>query len=170
VTEAKTYVKKHFGKNYGEIEDFIYPITSKESAKWLDHFLEDRFEKFGVYEDALVAKESFLYHSVLTPMLNIGLLSPQQIVEAALEKASEKEIPLNSLEGFVRQVVGWREFIRIVYEREGSLQRTKNYWGFNRKIPKSFWNGTTGIAPIDIVIKKVLETGYSHHIERLMVL
>ena len=170
VREAKTYVQQNFGKNYGESEGFIYPVTSKESLKWLDHFLEDRFENFGVYEDAMVAKESFLYHSVLTPMLNIGLLSPQQIIDASLEKASEKEIPLNSLEGFIRQVLGWREFIRIVYEREGSLQRTKNYWGFKRKIPKSFWTGTTGIAPMDIVIKKVLKTGYSHHIERLMVL
>ncbi len=170
VREAKTYVQKNFGQNYGQCEEFIYPITSKESALWLEHFLEDRFEKFGVYEDAMVAKESYLYHSVLTPMLNVGLLSPQQIIDAAIEKAAEKEIPLNSLDGFIRQILGWREFIRIVYGREGSLQRTKNYWGFRRKIPPSFWTGTTGINPIDIVIKKVLKTGYSHHIERLMVL
>jgi deoxyribodipyrimidine photolyase-related protein len=77
---------------------------------------------------------------------------------------------LNSLEGFIRQIIGWREFIRIVYEREGNKQRTKNYWGFDRKIPESFWQGTTGILPVDNVIKKVLQTGYSHHIERLMVI
>lgn len=170
VQEAKQYVEKHFGGNYGNIQSFIYPVTHKEAAAWLQQFMQTRFEKFGVYEDAMVAKEHFLYHSVLTPMLNIGLLSPQQIVETALQSASEKNIPLNSLEGFIRQIIGWREFIRIVYEREGRTQRTKNYWGFTRKIPAGFWNGTTGIEPIDAVIKKILNTGYCHHIERLMVL
>jgi deoxyribodipyrimidine photolyase-related protein len=170
VTEAKEYIESNFKNNYGSINQFIYPITHKEAATWLKEFLNNRFEKFGVYEDAMVAKEHFLYHSVLTPMLNIGLLSPKQIIEAALETASQKNIPLNSLEGFIRQIIGWREFIRIVYEREGNKQRTKNYWGFTRKIPESFWNGTTGIEPVDAVIKKTFQTGYSHHIERLMVL
>lgn len=170
VKEAKDYVQKNFTTNYGASESFIYPVTHKEAEEWLHEFLDNRFEKFGVYEDAMVAKEYFLYHSVLTPMLNIGLLSPQQIIDAALQTASQKSIPLNSLEGFIRQIIGWREFIRIVYEREGTKQRTKNYWGFKRKIPESFWNGTTGIEPVDTVIKKVLITGYSHHIERLMVL
>lgn len=170
VKEAKAYVREHFGNNYGSIDSFIYPVTFEESELWLREFLKNRFEKFGIYEDAMVSKESFLYHSVLTPMLNIGLLNPQQIIDAALETASNQEIPMNSMEGFLRQIVGWREFIRVVYEREGSLQRTKNYWGFTRKIPPQFWNGTTGIEPIDMVIKKVLKTGYCHHIERLMVL
>jgi deoxyribodipyrimidine photolyase-related protein len=170
VKEAKQYVEKKFATNYGSTEAFCYPVTFADAEQWLQHFMQQRFEKFGVYEDAMVAKESFLYHSVLTPMLNIGLLNPQQIVDAALQTASQKNIPLNSLEGFIRQIVGWREFIRIVYEREGNVQRTKNYWGFTRKIPASFWNGTTGIEPIDAVIKKTLNTGYCHHIERLMVL
>ncbi len=170
VKEAKVYVKENFSDNYGSIDSFIYPVTFEESELWLREFLKNRFDKFGIYEDAMVAKESFLYHSVLTPMLNIGLLNPQQIIDASLETASNQEIPLNSLEGFLRQIVGWREFIRIVYEREGSKQRTRNYWGFTRKIPPQFWNGTTGIEPIDMVIKKVLKTGYCHHIERLMVL
>lgn len=170
VKEAKEYVQKNFAANYGSIEAFIYPITHKDAEEWLQQFLNTRFEKFGVYEDAMVAKEHFLYHAVLTPMLNIGLLNPQQIIDAALQTASQKSIPLNSLEGFIRQIIGWREFIRIVYAREGTTQRTKNYWGFTRKIPESFWNGTTGIEPIDAVINKTLITGYSHHIERLMVL
>lgn len=170
VKEAKVYVKDNFSDNYGSIDSFIYPVTFEESELWLREFLKNRFEKFGIYEDAIVAKESFLYHSVLTPMLNIGLLNPRQIIETSLETASNQEIPLNSLEGFLRQIVGWREFIRIVYEREGSKQRTRNYWGFTRKIPPQFWNGATGIDPIDLVIKKVLKTGYCHHIERLMVL
>ena len=170
VKEAKQYVAKNYGTNYGDGETFIYPVDFAGAEKWLDNFLLERFEKFGIYEDAIVAKEHFLHHSVLSPMLNIGLLSPQQIIDKALKAAPKYRVPLNSLEGFIRQILGWREFIRIVYEREGSKQRTKNYWGFTRKIPASFWKGTTGILPVDNVIKKALQTGYSHHIERLMVM
>jgi deoxyribodipyrimidine photolyase-related protein len=127
-------------------------------------------EKFGIYEDAIVAKADYLHHSVISPLVNIGLLNPQQVVDRVLELAPKYNIPLNSLEGFIRQIIGWREFIRIVYEREGTKQRTSNYWGFSRKIPPSFWNGTTGIEPIDQTIQKLLKTSYSHHIERLMIL
>ncbi len=170
VNEARVYVTKNFATNYGNIDKFIYPTNFEEAEQWLDDFFQHRFRKFGIYEDAMVSKEHFLYHSVLTPMLNIGLLHPQQIIDKAIDAATENDIPINSLEGFIRQIVGWREFIRIVYEREGSKQRTTNYWGFSRKIPASFWKGTTGILPVDTVIKKILTTGYSHHIERLMVL
>ncbi len=170
VNEAKEYVAKNFNNNYGSIDNFFYPINFVEAEKWLQDFLENRFEKFGVYEDAIVAKESFLHHSILSPMINVGLLTPQQVVDAAIYYATKNNISLNSLEGFVRQIIGWREFIRIVYEREGGKQRTKNYWGFDRKIPASFWNGTSGIEPIDNTIKKLLQTGYNHHIERLMIL
>ena len=171
VTEAKEYVQQHFPNNYGSIEGQYFFASTYEDAEALLHdFLVNRFEKFGIYEDAIVAKEYILHHSVLTPMLNTGLLEPQQVLDAVTEYADKNAIPFNSLEGFIRQVMGWREFMRIVYEREGSKQRTTNYWGFKRKIPASFWTGTTGIAPVDITIKKVLQTGYCHHIERLMVL
>ncbi len=170
VTDAKKYVQQYFASNYGDSENFIYPIDFSEAEKWLDSFIEQRFAKFGVYEDAIVAKENFLHHAVISPLLNIGLLNPQQVIDKVIAGAAQHNIPLNSLEGFVRQVIGWREFIRIVYEREGTKQRTKNYWGFKRKIPASFWDGTTGIAPIDQTIKKILATGYCHHIERLMVM
>ena len=171
VEEAEAYVQKNFPNNYGAIyKDHLFAINFEDAQKWLDNFLAERFEKFGVYEDAIVQKESVLYHSVLSPMLNIGLLTPQEIVDAAIRVGAKKNIPLNSLEGFIRQIVGWREFIRLVYEREGTKQRTTNYWQFKRKIPTSFWTGDTGIAPIDSTIKKILKTGYAHHIERLMVL
>ncbi|MGQ9799937.1 MAG: cryptochrome/photolyase family protein [Ignavibacterium sp.] len=169
--EAVNYVNKNFPDNYGQInENFIYPNTFEESKKWFNEFLEKRFSEFGSYEDAIVANENILHHSVLTPMLNIGLLTPKYIVEEALKYSQKHKIPLNSVEGFIRQIIGWREFIRGVYEFSGTTQRTKNFWKFKRKIPKSFWNGTTGIEPLDITIKKVLQTGYCHHIERLMVL
>jgi deoxyribodipyrimidine photolyase-related protein len=170
-SEAITYTEKHFSSNYGELNtDFIYPTTYDESKSWLAEFFRSRFSEFGAYEDAIVENENILHHSVLTPMLNVGLLSPKFVIEEALSYASNHEVPLNSLEGFIRQIVGWREFIRAVYELKGSEERTKNYWGFKRKIPASFWYGSTGIEPIDSTIQKVLETGYAHHIERLMVL
>ena len=171
VREAQIYVSKHFGNNYGSVaQPFaagFYPTTYAEADAWLADFLTVRFADFGAYEDAIVQEETILHHSVLSPLLNIGLLSPQQIIDAALERVDE--VPLNSLEGFIRQIMGWREFIRITYVRRGASQRTTNYWGFTKQIPESFWNGTTGILPLDTTIKKTLESGYCHHIERLMI-
>ncbi len=169
--EAATYTQVYFANNYGTLNpDFIYPTTFVESRAWLQDFFGTRFLEFGAYEDAIVSNQLVLHHSVLTPMLNVGLLSPEFIIDETLQYASNHEIPLNSVEGFIRQIVGWREFIRAVYQLKGSEERVKNHWGFTRKIPASFWNGTTGVEPIDCTIKKVLETGYCHHIERLMVL
>jgi deoxyribodipyrimidine photolyase-related protein len=169
--EASGYVEKNFPENYGTVNnDFAYPTTYHESNKWLAEFLKTRLQEFGPYEDAVVADENILHHSVLTPMLNVGLLTPQQVVDETVAFAAKHNVPLNSLEGFIRQVIGWREFIRGVYEVKGTEERTKNYWKFKRKIPLTFWTGNTGIPPIDSTIKKILQTGYCHHIERLMVL
>lgn len=169
--EAIEYTRKYFGNNYGRLDtQFIYPVTFSESKKWLKEFLAQRFADFGAYEDAIVSEEHFLHHSVLSPMLNAGLLTPAYVLDETLKFAAENDIPLNSLEGFIRQILGWREFVRAVYELKGRTERTKNFWGFTRKIPSSFWTGTTGIEPLDVTIKKVLETGYCHHIERLMLL
>ena len=172
---ASAWVKDRFPDNPGDAETplnagFPWAWTHEEAARLLDKFLEERLCGFGDYEDAMVRSEQFLHHAVLTPMLNIGLLTPDQIVRRTLEYAEGRSIPLNDLEGFIRQVIGWREFIRGVYQRAGRAQRTRNYWGFERRIPPAFWTGETGIAPIDDVIGKTLKTGYAHHIERLMVL
>lgn len=176
LSEAYTYVQSEFPHNPGELPPLVkdrmefYPITHDDTRTWWHRFLEERFVHFGIYEDAMRKKDSYLFHSVLTPMLNIGLITPEEIIREALQFGTEKNIPLNSVEGFVRQVMGWREFIRIVYEQKGSIQRTTNYWNFHRKIPRSFYTGTTGIEPVDQIIQKLLKTGYNHHIERLMVL
>jgi deoxyribodipyrimidine photolyase-related protein len=169
--EAIEYTNKYFSSNYGSLNPTdLFPVTFQESKKWLQQFLETKFVAFGDYEDAILQNEKWLHHSLLTPMLNIGLISPSYILNETLLYTSKNHIPLNSLEGFIRQIVGWREFIRAVYELKGTEERTKNFWGFTRKIPESFWKGETGILPIDLTIKKVLKTGYCHHIERLMVL
>lgn len=169
--EAEDYVNNHFYSHYGHLDDtVIYPLDFKSSQAWFQQFLEMRFHEFGIYEDAIVQKENFLNHSLLSPLINVGLLNPMTVVQQAIEYAENNDIPLNSTEGFVRQILGWREFIRGVYMAKGSEERTKNFWNFSRKIPASFYSGTTGIAPVDDVIKKVLNTGYAHHIERLMIL
>lgn len=170
-TAAVQYVEVNFGANYGTIDDaFVYPTTVDESRAWLNQFLQYRFAAFGDFEDALVATENILHHSMLTPMMNVGLLTPQEVLDAAIAYANDNATPMNSVEGFIRQILGWREFIHGVYQAKGVQERSTNYWNFHRKIPTSFWNGTTGIDPVDVTIKKVLETGYCHHIERLMVL
>ena len=169
--EALDYVQSNFKDNPGNLgNEVLYPYTFEAAREWLEDFLQRRFHEFGPYEDAIVAEESILNHSVLTPMLNTGLLRPGHIIERTVSYAQDYDVPLNSTEGFVRQIIGWREFIRGVYEAVGCAERTRNFWGFDRQIPDSFYDGTTGIDPIDITIKKVLETGYCHHIERLMVL
>ncbi len=169
--EARKYVNEQFPDNYGRPDPGVrYPVTFSETSSWLEQFLEERFSEFGRYQDAMVQSGSNLNHSLLSPMLNVGLITPGELLNRLVEHGKSHHIPFNSLEGFVRQVLGWREFLRGVYQSRGGYQRTNNYWGFQRKIPASFWEGTTGIAPVDLVIGKVLNTGYAHHIERLMVL
>lgn len=171
VAEARQYVDSIFPNSFGSDKaDNLFVTTFEEADAWLDRFISTRLGKFGVYEDAMVVGEPVLYHSVLSPMLNIGLLDPGTIVKKVIHAAQGGCVPLNSVEGFIRQVVGWREFVHVVYEREGGFQRTRNFWGFSRRIPAGFWTGKTGIDPVDIVIRRVLEFGYCHHIERLMVL
>ncbi len=165
------YVNKHYINNPGQLDNTsIYPTDYVSAKAWLHQFLAHRFYDFGEFEDAIVSKEIFLNHSILSPLINVGLLPPQMVLNEALQIAQKENIPLNSTEGFVRQIIGWREFIRGMYDCKGVQSRTSNFWNFTRKIPPSFYDGTTGITPLDDTIKKVLKTGYCHHIERLMIL
>lgn len=170
VAEAKDYVDEHFSKNPGSCSDFFYPVTHREAEDWLKEFIATRFAAFGPYEDAIVHREILLNHSLISPLINTGLLTPEKLLHTILHEGADAGIPLASVEGFTRQVLGWREYIRVMYEQKGRKQRTSHFWGFSRKVPASWWNGSTGIAPIDLTIKKILQTGYCHHIERLMVL
>ena len=169
--EAKSYVKNYFSDHLGELSKSpIYPTSFESTKDWLHQFFEHRFFEFGDYEDAILRENSILNHSVLTPMLNVGLIEPKEIINDCLNFAERNNIPINSSEGFVRQILGWREFIRGVYICKGAEERTSNFWKFKKKIPTSFYNGTTGIDPIDCTIKKILKTGYCNHIERLMIM
>jgi deoxyribodipyrimidine photolyase-related protein len=169
VSEAIQYVSQ-FANTTGCADGFHYPVTFDEADECFEDFLNHRFHLFGDYEDAISTSSDHVYHAVITPALNIGLISPKQIVKSILKTAEKNKIALNNTEGFIRQVLGWREFMRGVYQQIGVEQRTKNYFNFTRKIPYSFWEGTTGIMPVDHTIKKVNRLGYCHHIERLMVL
>lgn len=173
VTYTETHFKKHFGESTSPFEKnnskVYYPCTHADAEKALDLFIQEKLQDFGIYEDAMVCKENTLFHSVLSPLLNIGLLSPADIIQKLLDAYKKGQAPINSIEGIIRQLMGWREFVQLTYQKIGSVQRTKNFWNFKHKMPKSFYDGTTGIPPIDITIQKLLKTGYNHHIERLMV-
>lgn len=170
VTEATAYISHKFPDAVGVANNFNYPVTHEDAKAVLLDFLENRMRHFGVYEDAIAKDESVLFHSILTPALNIGLLSPQQIIDETFRFHTEKNFPINSLEGFIRQIIGWREFMRGVYLFEGVKERQRNFFAFEKKIPDCFWKGETGIEPIDDTIKKILANAYCHHIERLMLL
>ena len=170
VHEAISYVQDHFPGAYGNVSPFFWPVTFEDANRWFDDFLKNRLVLFGRYEDAIQRNETVLFHSALSPLLNIGLLTPGNVVDATLIYAPEHEIAIESLEGFIRQVIGWREFIRAVYFLAGKKEKASNILGLSRPVPSCFWNASTGIEPVDTTISRVLTTGYSHHIERLMIL
>ncbi len=170
VEAAVTATQKQFPENPGSLEQWYYPITTDDAKTWLRIFLHERLHLFGDYEDAIVEDQNSLYHSVLTPMLNVGLITPQYVVTETLKYAKANNIPINSSEGFIRQVIGWREFMRATYIDLGVEMRTTNHWQHTRPLPNAFYDASTGILPVDNAIERVLKTGYCHHIERLMVL
>ena len=169
--DSVKYVNENFKDNIGKLnEKFRYPTDYNEAKVWFENFLNERFLEFGDYEDAIVKEFSILNHSLISPLLNSGLLTPKYVVERILTFAEQKNVPINSNEGIIRQIIGWREFIRGIYVAKGSYERTRNFWNFKKEMPESFYTGNTGIGPVDDCIKKVLDTGYLHHIERLMVI
>lgn len=173
VRDAIAWVAQEFADNPGDPEEFRWPTDHGQATRWLDRFVSERLADFGPWEDAIAADERWLFHSAITPALNTGLLDPRDVLAAALaagEGGGDGEIPLASLEGFVRQVIGWREYMRGVYVTRGRALRTGNRLRLTRDLDPGWWDGTTGLLPVDTVIRRVLDNGYAHHIERLMVL
>lgn len=166
---ALLWLEKIKSESYGEAKQWI-PYTHDTAKAWFKTFLKERFVHFGAYEDALSPSHTLLFHSALSPLLNTGLLTPRYVLDKTLLYAEANQIPLNSLEGFIRQILGWREFIRASYECDGDTMRTKNFWQHTRALPAQFWTGETGVLPVDTAIKNALHFGYNHHIERLMVI
>ena len=172
IIEAIDYTNKYFSKNYGSLDNFIYPIDHKEAKEWLIHFLKHRFYNFGIYEDAVNNNYPFLFHSVLSPIMNIGLLTDKEVIEESLKY--KNKVPINSLEGFIRQIIGWRNYVYSVYLIMGDKLKKSNFLKHTNKMNSTFykklWTGTTNIKPIDDIIDKIVKYGYAHHIERLMYL
>jgi deoxyribodipyrimidine photolyase-related protein len=153
-------------------KDFLYATNFADAKKCLKRFLEEKLNEFGPYEDAVVENENILFHSVLSPYLNIGLLTPHFVVRETIAyfEANKKTLLLQSVEGFLRQIIGWREYMRLVYITLGKKIRTRNYFDAQGNIPESFWTARTGILPVDNSIEKINHSAYDHHIPRLMVL
>ncbi|MCS7153378.1 MAG: cryptochrome/photolyase family protein [Bacteroidia bacterium] len=170
VREAEIYVEKHFPHAWGASGPWWLPTSHEEALQWLEDFLLHRLANFGPYEDAFEPHEPFLYHSVLSPLLNIGLLTPQEVIQRTLQYAETVSIPIASLEGFVRQIIGWREYIRMVYDQLGTTLRKSNLWQHTQPFPEGWESGNTGILPVDTTLRRLYRWGYTHHIERLMVL
>jgi deoxyribodipyrimidine photolyase-related protein len=146
------------------------PLTRQEALKNLDNFISLKFENFGSYEDAILIEDNFLFHSALSPSLNLGLITPKEIINKILKYIDYNDIPLNSVEGFIRQIIGWREFIRGVYQVKGDQQEKGNFFNFSNKVSNSWYSGTTGIPPLDDAINFSNLYGYTHHINRLMII
>lgn len=164
-------IEQYFPDNPGDLDDYWVPFTHEHAQDWLEQFISERLEQFGTYEDALHPTAPFLFHSALSPLLNTGLLTPKQVLDEALSAYERrKTIELNQIEGFVRQILGWREYIKAIYDKIGSDQQRRNFFGHQREVPEAFYTGETGIIPLDDAIKRTLKYGYAHHIDRLMVI
>ena len=173
IDEAIEYIEKHFSKNCGDTTDFFYPITEKSAKKLLQNFIKTKFKNFGKYQDTFIDNNDndndndntfALFHSVLSSSINIGLINPSDIIN--IIKKYKKNIPINSYEGYIRQLF-WREYQRYTYIY---ADFSGNYFKNTKKLTKDWYLGTVGIPPVDNCIKKGFHYAYLHHIERLMVI
>jgi deoxyribodipyrimidine photolyase-related protein len=163
-------VNRLFPDAYGRLDRFRWPVTRAEGLRALTDFIEHRLPDFGTYEDAMWAGEPFLYHSLLSAPLNLKLLDPRECVQAALDAGADGRAPLNAVEGFVRQIIGWREFIRGVYWHEGADYGTRNFLDQHGALPDFYWTGETDMRCMAECLAPVIADGYAHHIPRLMVM
>lgn len=163
VKEVKDLVDTQFKDHPGKTDNFWLPTTREQAIVWIEDFFIHRFANFGPYEDAFEPHEQFLFHSVLSPLLNCGLITPKELVEKALAY----DVPISSKEGFIRQVIGWREYIKGMYE---TTDFKKNFFNNQNKLSKKWYEGSTGIPPLDDAIQQTIEIGYAHHIQRLMII
>jgi len=169
-SEVIEMVNDYFPDSFGHTDEFGYAVTREQAVELLDQFLKERLDEFGPYEDALKLGNPTLFHSQLSIYMNNGLLLPREVCEAALDRYHQGKARLNSVEGFIRQIIGWREFIRIYYEAMMPDVREANHFGFENKLPAMFWTGETKMKCMEQSLKPVIDEAYSHHIQRLMIL
>jgi len=163
-------VEDRFGDHFGSLERFQWPVTSAEAEKAADAFFAERIEKFGPYQDAMVHGEDDMYHSMLSTSLNLGLLDPLDLCERAQRAYDDGRAPINSVEGFIRQIIGWREYVRGFYWLQMPGLETDNALNARRSLPEFFWTGETDMRCLSDCIRSTRENAHAHHIQRLMVL
>lgn len=165
IEEVNTKYKDHVGTT----DNFDMPVTRAQVQLAFQEFLQNRLPLFGPYEDAMSSRSGTLWHSVMSPAMNLGMIDALEMCRAAEAQYQQSNAPLNSVEGFIRQIIGWREYMHWQYTRAPEL-RTQNSWNHHRPIPQFWWDGRTEMQCLHSIITRLLESGYNHHIERLMVL
>ena len=170
--DAMVDVEECFPNSIGTLENFNWATTHEEAENLLDDFIERFLVNYGAFQDAINKENTFMFHSLLSPYLNCGLLDPEICIQKAEKKYYESngEIPINSVEGFIRQILGWREFIKGVYWENMPKYKNLNYWSHSLKLNDNWYEGDTGIPPLDDAIKESKKFAYSHHINRLMII
>ncbi len=171
VEAVKALVKTHFAGHPGDADEFWWPTTREAALQWLDDFVAERLERFGPYEDAMTTRSPTVFHSVLSPLLNLGLITPGEVVDRVhgAYRRGEPPVPIASAEGFIRQVIGWREFVRGVYRAHSERMDRDNFFEHRRGLTAAWYEGNTGIEPLDDTIRTARSLGWTHHIPRLMV-
>jgi len=170
--DVKKVVDKFFADHPGDCESYWLGTSRANGLKALQRFVQEKLSGFGTYQDALSDRNDFLFHSVISPYLNCGLITPDEVIAKVVHNVSQDDLGdhYNSIEGFVRQVLGWREFVRGIYQNFSEEQEQKNFFAHKRKLNSSWYKGNTGILPLDLAVRRADRTGYAHHIERLMVI
>lgn len=169
--DAKVYVENNFVNNPGNLDNFIYPINNNQAEKLFDHFLKNRLNNFGPYQDAIEENIEIGFHSLISSSLNIGLISPEMVVNKTLNYyRNSDDLSTASVEGFIRQIIGWREYVRALYEIKGEEMMKSNFWEHKASFPEEFYQASTNIKVLDNALKKANNLAYCHHIERLMIL
>ena len=168
--EVIAEVDEVFSGNPGTTANFHLPVTREEANQAWEHFMEHRLATFGDYQDAMLEGEPYMSHSLISSGLNIGLLDPLTLIRDAEKMLDEGLAPLAATEGFIRQVLGWREYMRGVYLRKMPEYQDVNFFKHNRKLPSLYWDGDTKMNCLHQTVTELIDNGYNHHIQRLMVL
>jgi deoxyribodipyrimidine photolyase-related protein len=167
--EVIELVDRHFPSHFGDLEPFGWAVTRAGALEALSHFLNHCLPEFGDYQDAMKAGEPFLYHSIISPYLNIGLLTAREVCDAAVAEWAAGRAPINAVEGFVRQILGWREYVRGLYFHLMPRYPQSNYLGADRPLPWFFWSGETEMNCVGSTVRDTRQHAYAHHIQRLMI-
>ena len=169
VTDVLDLVEEKFPDNFGDLRPFWFATDQTQARRALTHFIKNALPHFGDYQDAMLQDNRFLYHALISPYLNVGLLSPLEICRAAEDAYTAGKAPINAVEGFIRQIIGWREYVRGIYFLEGPDYVSKNVLGHNRDLPSLYWGAETRMNCLAHAIGQTKTEAYAHHIQRLMI-